>query len=67
MKISIEDLKKAVQWVESNSRDLQVRVEPDINGRNLVLKCEDKYAVQVEITIYADSTMKPRIKKEDAL
>jgi hypothetical protein len=67
MKISLDDLKKAVQWIEGNSRDVNIRVELDPNGRNLILKCDDKLSVNVEITLYADSTMKPRIKKEDAL
>jgi hypothetical protein len=66
MKIKLEDLKKAVQWVEANSRDVMVTLveNPD---RHLVIKCTDKYEVSVEIKLFNDGTMGPRITKEDAL
>lgn len=67
MKISLADLKKAVAWIEANSRDVHVRIEKCNQDRNLIFKCEDKFAVQVEIKLFADSNMQPRILKEDAL
>lgn len=67
MKIKLEDLKKAVQWMEANSRDVMITIENHHDGRNLVLKCQDKYEVSVEIKLYHDGTMGPRILKEDAL
>lgn len=67
MKIAVADLKKALNWIEANSRDLLVRVEMAQDGRNLSIKCEDVKQVQVDITLFNDSNMQPRIKKEDAL
>lgn len=67
MKLAVADLKKAIQWIEANSRDLHVRLERDPNDRHILIKCEDKYQVQIEIKIFAESNMSPRIRKEDAL
>lgn len=67
MKVTLKDLKKAVAWVEANTRDEMVKVQLMDNDRGLTLKCQDKYEVQVEISLFADGAMGARIKKEDAL
>jgi hypothetical protein len=67
MKIAVSDLKKALAWIEANTREVNVRLELHHDGRNLSIKCEDKYQVQVEIKLFNDGTMQPRITKEDAL
>lgn len=67
MKLKIEDLKKALQWIEANSRDVYVTIEKCHQDRNLILKCQDKYEVQVEIKLFNEGNMGPRITKEDAL
>lgn len=67
MKIKLEDLKKAVQWIEANSRDVQVKIEKDVNDRNMIIKCTDKYDVSVEIKLFNEGSMGPRILKEDNL
>jgi hypothetical protein len=66
VKIKLEDLKKAVQWMEANSKDIVIHVSEN-SDRYLVLKCQDRYDVQVEIKLFNDGTMGPRITKEDSL
>jgi hypothetical protein len=67
MKIDLMELKKAVQWIEANSRDIQIRVEVDSNGRNLILKCEDRTQVQIEIKLFHEASMGAKIRKEESL
>ena len=67
MKIKLEDLKKAVAWIEANTREVIIRFEMHQDGRNLAIKCTDKYDVAVEIKLFNEGTMGPRITKEDAL
>lgn len=66
MRINIDELKKAVAWVQSNSRDLMVQVYI-YEGNKIALKCLDKYENEVEITLYEDSQMMPKIKKTEIL
>lgn len=66
MKISLDELKKAVSWIESNSRDVNVTLFVD-DGNKLVLKCMDKYESEVEISLYENSQMMPKIKKTEVL
>jgi len=66
MKISLEELKRAVAWIEANSRDIQVRLET-YEGNKLHLKCMDKYESEVEITLFENSSMLPKIKKTEVL
>lgn len=67
MKIAVADLKKAVQWIEANTREVQVRIELAHDGRNLCIKCEDKFSTAVEITLFNDASMSAKIRKEDIL
>lgn len=64
MKISVSDLKKALNWIQTNSNDTHVNI---LTIDQLTISCKDKYQVQVEITLYEDSIMLPKIKKEDNL
>jgi hypothetical protein len=66
-KIRLDDLKKAVQWVEANSRDVMVRIEQHYDGRNIVIKCVDKYEATVEIKLFNDGAMNVKIIKEEDL
>lgn len=66
MKIALADLKKAVNWIEENSKDVVISVLDHQDGK-LYLKCTDKYEVSVEIILYHESSMLPKIKKEDLL
>lgn len=67
MKIAVEDLEKTLKWVKANSMDVFLGLELDHSGRNIVLKCQDKYQSHVEITLFSESNMKPKIRKEDIL
>lgn len=66
MKIKLEDLKKAVQWAEANSRDVMIVVKAN-DDRYLTLSCADRYDVSVEIKVFSEGSMGPRITKEEAL
>lgn len=65
MKVGIEDLKRAVDWIRLHSPDMKVDVQ--MHQGQLFIKCMDKYKVGVEIKLYEDSTMMPKIIKEDIL
>jgi hypothetical protein len=65
MKISVDDLKKAIDWITANSLDTHVQVI--IQEGKLFLKCMDKYQVSVEIKIFEGSGLMPKIKKETNL
>lgn len=65
MKIDIRDVKKAVQWVESNTNaDI---VDFYIGDNKLVITTIDKYSTQVEIILYENSSMLAKIKKTEVL
>lgn len=64
MKISVADLKKAVKWVEEHSNDTHVNI---LLIDQMSISVKDKYQAHVEITLYEDSMMLPKIRKEDNL
>ena len=64
MKISISDLKKALDWIQQNSNDTHINI---LTIEQFTISCKDKYQAQVEITLFEDSMMLPKIKKEDNL
>lgn len=66
MKIGLEELKRAVGWIEANSRDINVQVFVH-EGNKLILKCMDRLDSEVEITLYENSQMMPKIKKTEVL
>ena len=65
MKLKLDELKKAVGWIEANSRDVIVNLY--ICNRELRIECEDKYQKQVEITLWNEGGMLPKIKKTEIL
>lgn len=71
MKVNIEDIEKSLKWLKENSFAVSVSVEIK-NGRHLIIKAEDKYARQIEITVYSvdkdeRSLLKPTIQKTEQL
>lgn len=65
MKVDIKDVKKALNWLESNTNaDI---VDFYIGDNKLAITTIDKYQAQVEIVIYENSSMMPKIKKTDIL
>ena len=65
MKVDIKDVKKALNWLESNTNaDI---VDFYIGDNKLAITTIDKYQAQVEIVIYENSSMMPNIKKTDIL
>jgi hypothetical protein len=65
MKISLSDLKKALQWIDANTNESHVKLE--LFGPALILTCKDKYEQQIDIKLFEDSMMLPKIRKETVL
>lgn len=64
MKIAIVDLKKAIKWLETNSNDTHVEIK---FIDNMLIQCCDKYLSSIEITLFSESNLLPKIRKEDLL
>ena len=64
VKISLADLKKAITEIEKLSHDTHVNIQLI---DNMSIGFKDKYAAQVEITLYEDSRMLPKIRKDTIL
>ncbi len=64
MKISLADLKKLVRKIEEISNDQFVNI---LLIDNLTVMFKDKYESQIEVTLYEESRMLPKIRKEDLL
>lgn len=67
MKIDLKELRKALNWIESNTMEVTVDFQNDPDGRNLNLKVTDKLGVEVTIKLFNDASMKARIRKEEIL
>jgi hypothetical protein len=65
MKIDVKDLKKALQWIEENTHAEKVSLY--MGDNKLTITTMDKYEAQVEIILYENSSMMPKIKKTDLL
>lgn len=65
MKIKVDDLKKALDWLRTNSSDEFIDIQ--LHPRNIVLSFNDKYQSSVEVKLYEDSSMLPKIRKENPL
>lgn len=68
MKVSIDELKKAVKWVEANSNATAIKVHIiNDSTSKLYIDCDDKYGSSIEIVLYEDGTMLPKIKRTEVL
>lgn len=65
MKVDVKDIKKALNWIESNTNVESVNLY--IGDNKLVISTMDKYSAQVEIVLFEGSSMMPKIKKTDLL
>lgn len=65
MKIALTDLKKAIQWIDANSKDTHVQLLSD--GYQMWVEVSDKYGAKVTITMYENGTLLPKIQKQDYL
>lgn len=63
-KIDLMELKKAVNWIEANTKELRVTVEVD--NDDLVLKTFDRNEQSVSIRLYSNNTL-PKITKTEVL
>jgi hypothetical protein len=62
MRVSLEDLKKAVKWVQENSKAVAIEVDIE-DGRRLKFVVEDKYERMTKITMYSvDGSEKALLK-----
>jgi hypothetical protein len=66
MKISIDDLKKAIDWLRANTNQMDVSIYAG-DGNKLSLTAIDRNDTEVEIVLYADNQMMPKIKKTEIL
>lgn len=65
MKLSIQDLKKALKKIEEISNDMHINI--NLTGHEIALQFKDKYDSQTEIRLFEDSSMLPKIRKESFL
>lgn len=65
MKFKIEDLKKAVEWLSANSKDVMVTIRE--KDDHAIIQCTDQYLQLVEIKIHYEGRMAPKILKEEVL
>ena len=65
MKVSLE---KAIKWVEGNTNATAVKLHiiNDTTSK-LYIDCDDKYGSSIEIVLYEDGTMLPKIKRTEVL
>jgi hypothetical protein len=66
LKIDLTQLKKAIQWIEANTNEVAVQIYTG-DSNKLILRSIDRLGSEVEITLYNDSTMLPKIKKTEIL
>lgn len=64
MRVKLADLKKALLKAETDCKDVMVNVKID---DTIYISYEDRYNVQVEIKIFEEGRMLPKIRKEDVL
>ena len=65
MKINIADLEKALKWIAINSFEPTIKIE--MIDHKMSIKTFDKHSAEVEITIFEDGTMMPKVKKTETL
>jgi hypothetical protein len=65
MKISIADLKKALLWIEVNTNESHVGIS--LLGPSFIIDTKDKYDQKIEIKLFDDNMMLPKIRKETVL
>lgn len=65
MKVDMKDLKKALLWIEANTNADKIKIY--IGDNKMSITTMDKYDAQVEIILYEDSSMMPKIKKAEFL
>lgn len=63
MKIKIDDLERAVQWMKTQSSDIMCNIDEVDQG--LRITCKDKYAKYVEMKLSQEGTRSPKIIKEE--
>lgn len=66
MKVDMKDLKKALAWIEANTKSEHVFIHNYGNGK-LHIETFDKYEASVQIVIYEQGTMMPKITKTEIL
>lgn len=68
MKLKLAEIKKALAWIEANSQDSIINLEIDDNRESfLKIKCQDRLGTFVEIKVFGDGNMLPKILKETNL
>jgi hypothetical protein len=66
LKIDLAQIKKAIQWIEANTNEVSVQIYTG-DGSKIILKSVDRLGSEVEITLFNDATMLPKIRKTEIL
>lgn len=64
MRIKLSDLKKAVLEAEAKGKDEMINIKID---SQVYISFEDRYNSQIEIKLFENGNMLPKIRKEDVL
>lgn len=66
MRVLVEELKKAVQWIETNSTAYKIEIEV-VDSCKLEIKLFDKFDCPVEIILFEDNQMQPKVRRSQVL
>jgi hypothetical protein len=68
MKIKLDDLQKALKWIEKNSGEAYLRILTNEQTGHIVIKTFDLHSVEVTISLPANDTKTyPKITKTENL
>ena len=66
LKVKLDELKKALQWMEANTNAVDLRISDD--GHKLLIEAFDRADSHVTITLYStQAATLPKITKTDTL
>jgi hypothetical protein len=65
LKIELKELKRAIDFLEKNSKEIYVYV--DVFDEILTLNTFDKSDAEISIEVYTAGTLMPKVKKTETL
>lgn len=69
MKLNLTELKKAVAWVEANTNEEFIKLEPDPEGlkRWFDIRVFDRESREVSIRLFTDNALRAKITRTETL
>lgn len=67
MKIKIEDLEKALNWIKKNSNETQVNIVENPHNNSVMIKTFDRSNAEVTIMLPEEGKVFPKITKTEIL